>query len=100
MTDHVAVRVVADDDVVLAALDGRNQLVGQLFGAHLRLQVIGSHFRARHDFAIFAGEAGLFATVEEEGDVGVLLGLGDAQLGLSLLGQPLTQGVDQGGGRV
>ena len=100
MANHVAVRVVADDDVVLAALDGADQLVGQLFGAHLRLQVIGGHFRAGDDLAVFTGEAIFFATVEEEGDVSVLLGLGDAQLGLALLGQPLAQGVDQGGGRV
>ncbi len=100
VTNHVAIRVVTDDDVVLAALDGRNQLVSQLFGAHFRLQVIGRHFRAGHDLAIFAGEAGLFATVEEEGDVSILLGFGDAQLGLALLGQPLTQSVDQSGRRV
>src|SRR5690554_133493 len=41
MADHVAVRIVTNNDVVFAAMNGCYQGVGELFGAHFWLQVIG-----------------------------------------------------------
>ena len=80
VADHVAVRVVADDRVVLAALDRLDQLVGDLGRAHLGLQVVGGDLRRRHQDAVLAGVDRLDAAVEEVRDVRVFLGFGDAQL--------------------
>ena len=92
---HVTVGKVQDDHVILAALDPLDALLGHLGGAHLGLQVVGGHLGAGDDAAVLAGE-GLFpAAVEEEGDVGVLLGLGDAQLGHAQVGDILAHDVGQ-----
>src|SRR5690606_20105160 len=99
VTHHVAVGVVDDDDVVTLLLDGLDNAVGDLGGAHFGLQVIGGHAGRGNQDALFAFE-GLFPTTgEEEGDVGILLGLGDAQLGLALFGQVFAQHVVQRRGR-
>ena len=51
---HVGVGVVADDGVVLAAVDRLDQLVGHLEGAHFRLEVVGGNVGRRHQDAVFA----------------------------------------------
>ena len=80
MADHVAVGVVADDGVVLSGLDRRDELVGNLRCAHLRLEVVGGHVGRRHENAVFARIDVLDSAVEEVRDVRVFLGFGDAQL--------------------
>ena len=45
MADHIGVGEIADDQIVFAALDGADQLFGQLRRGHFRLQVIGPDFR-------------------------------------------------------
>ncbi len=81
MADHVRVGQIADDHVVVVAFDGLGDFVGHHGRAHLGLQVIGAHVGRRgHENAILELERFLDAAVEEEGDVGVLLGFGDAQL--------------------
>ena len=40
---HVTVGKVDDDKVVVTRLDGRDQRIGNLMSAHLRLQVIGGN---------------------------------------------------------
>ena len=80
MTDHVAVRVVEDDEVVLLGTDGLADLVRDLDGAHLRLEVIRSDLRARDEDAVLALVRLLDAAVEEERDVRVLLRFSDAEL--------------------
>src|SRR3546814_1905275 len=69
---------VAHDQVEAARADRLDQLRGQLRAAHLRLQVVGGDLRARDEDALLAVEHVLAAAAEEEGDVRVLLGLGDA----------------------
>ena len=81
VADHVAVGEVRDDKVVLLGSDGFDALVGDLFGAHLRDEVIGRElFRRRYKAAILALALLLNAAVEEEGDVSILLSLGEAEL--------------------
>ena len=78
--------------VVLLLVNQLNCLLGDLIGAHVGLHIEGSNLGGRNQHAILA-LIGLFdAAVEEEGNVGVLLGLSDAQLGLALLGQILAHG--------
>ncbi len=95
MANHVAVRVVTDDGVVLAAFDGCNQLLGQLGRTHLWLQVVGGDFRRVDQNAVFAFERLFHTTVKEEGHVGVFFGFRDAQLSLVMLRHPLAEGIRQ-----
>ena len=95
VADHVAVGEVQDDDVVLAALNAGLALVGNLVGAHFGLEVVGGNLRAGDDLAVLALAGLLNTAVEEEGHMGVLLGLGNAQLGLAVGGQILAQRVLQ-----
>ena len=92
---HVAVGEVEDDHVVIAALDALDGLLGDLGGAHLGLEVIGGHLGGGDQAAILSGEDLLRPAVEEEGHVGVLLRLGDAQLGVALPGDILAKNVHQ-----
>ena len=80
MADHVAVGVVDNHQVEAALVDGRDQPVGDLERRHLGLEVIGRDPGRRHQDTLLAGERPLFAAVEEECDMGVFLGLGDAKL--------------------
>ena len=95
MADHIAVCKVQDDHIVLAALDALDALGSNFGGAHLGLQVVGCNLGAGDDTAILALVGSLHAAVEEEGDVSVLLGLGNAQLGLAVGRQVLAQNVLQ-----
>src|SRR5690554_7983908 len=100
MANHVAVGVVAHDQVVFAALDGFDQLVGYFRRAHFRLQVVGGDFRGWHQDAVFAFKRSFQAAIEEEGHVGVLLGFGNAQLGFALAGHVFAKAVGQLLGRI
>ncbi len=96
MTDHVRIGEVQDDDVVLVLIKPLHELIGHEVGAHLRLLVVGCYlFRGRDQGAILTGERLFPAAVEEEGDVGVFLGLGDAQLGQPCIADHLREDVDQ-----
>src|SRR5699024_10871687 len=95
VTHHVAVGEVEDDDVVLAALDALNGLLGDLGGAHRGLQVIGRHLGRGDQAPVLAGEYLLGAADEEERHMGILLGIGDAQLGVALAGNVLAKDVLQ-----
>ena len=95
VADHVAVGVVDDDHVITLLLNGFDDAVGDDRCVHLRLQVVGGDVRRRDQDALFALERLFAAAGEEEGDVGVFLGFGDAQLGLALLGQVFAEHVGQ-----
>ena len=56
--DHVAVGEVEDDHVVLARRDALLELVGDLEGAHLRLQVVGRDLGRRDEAAVLARQNG------------------------------------------
>ena len=82
MPHHVRVGEVHQEEVVLvrAHAPGPAATVTSR-RAHLGLQVVGLHVaRAGDQHALLAGEDDLATAVEEEGDVGVLLGLGGAEL--------------------
>ena len=95
MAHHVAVGEVEDNHVVIAALNALDGLLRDLGGAHLRLEIVGGHLGGGDQAAVLAGEHLLVAAVEEEGHVGVLLRLGNAQLGIALLGDILAENVGQ-----
>ena len=95
VADHVGAGVVDDDQVEAAAVDGLDQFVGHLEGRHLGFQVVGGDLGRRHQDAFLAREQRLLAAVEEECHVGVLLGLGDAQLRHARGGGDLAEGPGQ-----
>ena len=83
VTHHVAVGIVNDDEVVFVLADGCDEFVTHLGSAHFGLQVVGCHIGRGHQDAVLVLE-GLFpAAAEEEGHMGILLGLGDVQLALA-----------------
>ena len=93
MPHHVAVREVHDVHVGLVGVDGRRQGVGHLGLAHLRLQIIGGHLRARDEPSALPRLLGLATAVQEESDMGVLLRLGDMVLGKPRVGEHVGQHV-------
>ena len=84
MANHIAIGEVEADEIELLRIERRNQLVSHLIGAHLRLQVVGCHLGRRNQNSLLTGELLLTASVQEEGYVGILLGLGNTQLCKSL----------------
>ena len=92
MADHVGVGEVDDPEAVLARSPVLDEGVGGTAGAHLWLVVVGGDVARRFDQAVlFPLQLLLLAAVEEVGDVGVLLGLGDVQLAAAGLGDRLRQ---------
>src|SRR4030095_4159605 len=80
MTDHISIRIVHNYQVKPAATDLRNNFVGDSISAHFRLQVIGRNLWRRNQYALFAGERRLHATIEKECHVSILFGLRDTQI--------------------
>ena len=92
---HVAVGEVEDNDVIRAALNPLDGLRGHLTGAHVGLHVVGGHLGRGDEGPVLPGEDRLLPAVEEEGHMGVLLGLGDAQLGEAQPGDILAKDVGE-----
>ena len=95
VTYHIAVCEVEDNNVVLAGQDALYALLGNGRLAHLRLEIIGCNLRGRNEGAILARVLLLNAAVEEERNVCVLLGLGNAELGHTQIGDIFTERVLQ-----
>src|SRR5258705_13940915 len=80
VTYHVGVGEVDDDDVEGGVGDGFDDGVGYTGGGHLGGEVVGGDLLRGDESAVFAGEGFLDAAIEEVGDVGVLFGLGYAEV--------------------
>ena len=93
VADHVAVGVVDAQVAVLARLDGFDQGVGDLGALHPRALLEGHH--VRRDLGVgleLVVELARLVAVPEVGDVAVLLGLGDGELGDAVLREVLAEG--------
>ena len=77
---HVAVGIVDDDKVEFLAADGIDELVADLKGAHLGLEVVCGNLGRGDEDALLEFVGSLASAVEEECDMGILLGLGDMEL--------------------
>ena len=85
MSDHIAVGKVADDHLVFIALYSLDALFRNGGCAHLGDEVVCRELLRRRNEASLLALAGLFnAAVEEKRDVRVLLGLGNAELLITL----------------
>ena len=80
VTDHIGIGEVQDDHVVFVCGDLLKYLVRNLIRTHLRLEIVGRHFRRRHEDPVFSRIRRFHAAVEEERDMSVFLGFCDAQL--------------------
>ncbi len=95
MSHHVGIRVIHDDGVEFALPDGFYNCLGNSRRGHFRLQIVGRHFRRRHQNPFFASERFLHATVEKIGYVCVLFRLCSPQVLVLQLGKDLGQDVFQ-----
>ena len=93
MAYHIRVREIDDNHIVFICLDGLHQTVAHLGSAHLGLQVVGRHLRGFHQDAVLALVRLLYAAVEEEGHMGVLLRLSQAKLGQAMGSQVLSKSI-------
>ena len=85
VSHHITIGEVYHDEVILLCVDGTYQLVLHLVSTHFRLQVVGSHLRRGNQNTILALVWSLTTTIEEEGDMSVLLSLSGVELLLALL---------------
>lgn len=91
--DHVRRGEVVHQELVLPLADALAQAVRDARGAHLRVEVVRRDLGGRDELAVLARELLLDPAVEEEGDVRVLLRLGDVALLEPLRGEVLGQHV-------
>ena len=93
MADHVGGGKVVHQKPVFVVLDAFDELVRDRLGGHVRLEVVGGYLGGGNEVAVLEGELLLDAAVEEEGHVGVLLGLGDVALRDGCLAQRFGEDV-------
>lgn len=99
MSHHVRRREIVHQEVVTPAADAFAQPLGHARGAHLGVFVVRGYLGRGDQVAFFAGELFLDAAVEEEGDVGVFLGLRHVVLLEALDREPLGEDVGHDLGR-
>ena len=90
---HVGISEVDHQYIEVPALDGLHHFLGYAGGAHLRLQVVGGHFGRGNQRALFAVVGFFHPAVEKVGNVGVLLGLGYAQVAQALARKDVREDV-------
>jgi hypothetical protein len=98
VTNHVRRGKVVHDKGELLLTQALDDLVGDTIGRHLRCKIVGSDGLVGGDKILglitgFEREDLLNTTIEEKGDVSILLGLSNVDLLNVLLAQPLGEDV-------
>jgi hypothetical protein len=93
VADHVRWCEVVHEELKFASLNPLAELLGNSHGAHCGLEIIRRYLRRRNHLALLVLKLLLDTTVEEEGDVGVLLGLSDVALLDTLLSECLGEDI-------
>ena len=75
MTYHIWRGKVAHDELIFTFLDELCDLVGNTLNTHLRLLIVSRYFRGGDHSPLLSRELLLDTTIEEEGDVRILLRL-------------------------
>ena len=97
MAYHIGVSEVDHDHIVFFRTDRIKQLLTYCGCTHLGLQIVGSYILGRiYQDTILSLVGLLYAAVEEEGYMCILLSLGDTCLLHSMCCQPLTEGIGNG----
>ena len=73
MAYHIAIGKVNYDKVVLILLDGSHQLILNLKGTHLGLQIVSGNLRTGNQDTLLTLVGSLTTSIEEEGNMSVLL---------------------------
>ena len=93
MADHIGIGEVCDNHVVFSGFDRLDESVADLRRAHLRLQVISRNLGTLDQDPVLTRVRLLHAAVEEEGDMGIFLRLGDSGLGHIVGGKEFSEGI-------
>ena len=93
--DHVGVREVDHAGAEAARGEGADGLLRDLGRAHLRVEVVGRALPGRDEDPFLAGISRLHSAVEEVRDVGVLLGLREAEVRDSRAGPDIREDVGE-----
>lgn len=93
VANHVWWGKVVHEELKLACSNALAELVGNRHGAHLGLQVVRCYLGRWHHLALLIFKLLFYTTVEEEGDVGVLLRLCNVTLLHALLAKCLRENI-------
>ena len=93
MSDHIRVREIGDDHIILTGLDRLYEAVTDFRSTHLRLQVVGCNLRALDKDAVLTRIRFFNTAVEEERDMSVFLSLRDTGLRHVVLCKILAEGL-------
>lgn len=93
MADHVGVCVIQNKKVILARGEFFDHEIGDAFGAHFGLQIVGGDFWRGDHLAVFARIRGFDAAVEEVGNVRIFFRFGEAELRHAALAEDLGKDV-------
>ncbi len=94
VADHIRIGKIADDHIILAAPDRLHQMIAHLISTHLRLEIVGRDILRRiHQNAVLILVGLLLPAVEEERHMRVLLCLSQTELGVPVIGKPLSEGI-------
>ena len=93
VANHVAVGVVDDVDIGRVIVNRLLERLGDEWFGHFGLQIVGRDLGTGDELALLPLLGLLNTAVEEEGDMGVLLGLRDVELVQALQGKQVCQGV-------
>ena len=91
VTNHVGGSKVVHDELELVLANALGHLLANTGGAHLRVLVVGGNLGRGDHVAHLTRELLLNTTVEEEGDMGVLLRLSNVALLNVLLAEPFSE---------
>lgn len=91
--NHVAVGVVDDVDIGRVIVNRLLERLGDEWFGHFGLQIVGRDLGTGDELALLPLLGLLNTAVEEEGDMRVLLGLGDVELAQALRGKQVCQSV-------
>ena len=80
MANHVGIGKIHHDQIVASVLDAVESCGENAVSAHLGLHVVGGNLRRGDHHPLLAFGLAFLAAIEEEGDMGVLLGFGKPKL--------------------
>ena len=94
MPYHVRICKITDNRIIFAALNCLAKLIANLFGTHLRLEVVGRYLLCRrHQYTVFMLIGLLSSSVKEKGDMSIFLCLRYAKLPLTLCRYIFAEGI-------
>ena len=91
VSNHIGIGEIEDNQIVVG--HARQHLLCEEPRTHLRLKIVGRHFRGRNDFTILVLERLFDSAVKEICDVRIFFRLGDTELRLPGRAHDLSKNV-------